>query len=212
MKQENILITEHGIKFNVNVIKGHKTGFFLDHRHNRLAIGQLAKNKHVLDVFSYAGGFSVHALVGQAASVTSLDISKQALNLAIENAKLNNAHEAHRVVHGDAFDVLSNMIKEKRKFDIIIIDPPAFAKRAKEIDKAIDSYARLAKLGSQLLRLGGTMILASCSSRITADVFFDTNEKALKNSPLTLVRKSFHDIDHPIGFTEGAYLKAGYYR
>ena len=210
--QEDILIKEHGVKFNVNVIKGHKTGFFLDHRHNRLAIGQMAQSKHVLDVFAYAGGFSVHALIGGAASVTSLDISKQALKLAVENAKLNIYDGTHEVICGDAFEVLSNMIKEKKKFDIIIIDPPAFAKRAKEIDRAIDSYSKLAKLGSQLVNHGGTLILASCSSRITADVFFEINEHALDNTPLKLIRKSFHDIDHPIAFKEGAYLKTGYYQ
>jgi 23S rRNA (cytosine1962-C5)-methyltransferase len=212
LEQENIVIREHGVKFKVNVIKGHKTGFFLDHRHNRLAIGQMAQSKTVLDVFSYAGGFSVHALVGGAASVTSLDISKQALSLATENAKLNIKGNKHTSLCGDAFDELSVMIANNKKFDIVIIDPPAFAKRAKEIDRAIESYTKLARLGSQLVSRGGTLVLASCSSRITADVFFDLNYKALRNSNLKLQKKTFHDIDHPITFKEGAYLKAGYYR
>ncbi len=212
LQQENVLIREHGVIFKVNVIKGHKTGFFLDHRHNRLAIGQMARSKNVLDVFSYAGGFSVHALVGGAASVTSLDISRQALSLATDNAKLNKVEGMHNTICGDAFEELQDMINEKKKFDIIIIDPPAFAKRATEVDRAIDSYAKLARLGSQLVKRGGTLILASCSSRVTADIFFETNNNALRNSHLKLTKKSFHDIDHPIGFKEGAYLKAGYYQ
>ncbi len=212
LEKEDVIIKEYGVKFKVNVIKGHKTGFFLDHRHNRRTIGQMAKSKQVLDVFSYAGGFSVHALVGGAESVTSLDISQQALLLAEENARLNSPESTHEVICGDAFEELSNMIYENKRFDIIIIDPPAFAKRAKEIDRAIESYSRLAKLGSKLLLPGGTLILASCSSRITAEVFFNINEKALKNTSLKLIKKTFHDIDHPISFKEGAYLKAGYYQ
>jgi len=211
LKGENIIIREHGVKFKVNVIKGHKTGFFLDHRHNRLTIGRMSKSKHVLDVFSYAGGFSVHAMAGGAASVTSLDISGQALGLAQENVKLNINTQKHEIICGDAFEELSLMNAEKKKFDIVIIDPPAFAKRAKEIERAIESYSRLAKLGGQLVKRGGTLILASCSSRITADVFFKINEEALRYTSLKLIKKTFHDIDHPIGFKEGAYLKAGYY-
>jgi len=212
LEQENILIREHGVTFKVNVIKGHKTGFFLDHRHNRLAIGKMARFKDVLDVFSYAGGFSVHALVGGAKSVTCLDISKQALDLASANAKLNSEENKLQGICGDAFSVLTRMIDQKKKYDIIIIDPPAFAKRASEINKAKDSYSKLAKLGSQLIKPKGILILASCSSRITSDVFFQINDEALKDTSLTLIEKTFHDIDHPIGFKEGAYLKAGYYQ
>jgi len=212
LEQENILIREHGVTFKVNVIKGHKTGFFLDHRHNRLAIGKMARSKHVLDVFSYAGGFSVHALVGGAKSVTCLDISKQALDLASANAKLNSEENKLQGICGDAFSVLTRMIDQKKKYDIIIIDPPAFAKRASEINKAKDSYSKLAKLGSQLIKPKGILILASCSSRITSDVFFQINDEALKDTSLTLIEKTFHDIDHPIGFKEGAYLKSGYYQ
>lgn len=212
LTEEDIVIKEHGVKFKVNVIKGHKTGFFLDHRSNRLEIGKLAKSKHVLDVFSYAGGFSVHALVGGASSVTSLDISNQALQLAEQNARLNSHRGNHETICGDAFEVLSSLIHVNKKFDIVIIDPPAFAKRAKEIERAKESYTRLAKLGSQLVKQGGTLMLASCSSRITADVFFELNEKALRGTSLKLVSKTFHDIDHPISFKEGAYLKSGYYQ
>ncbi len=209
---ENIIVKEHGIKFKVNVRKGHKTGFFLDHRHNRLAIGKLAESKEVLDVFSYAGGFSVHCVVGGAKTVTSLDISEQALSLASSNVKLNSANANLKLVRGDAFKQLDLMILNAQKFDIVIIDPPAFAKQASEIDRALDSYAKLAKLGSQLVKKGGTLILASCSSRVSADKFFETNERALYGSGLQLFRKTFHDIDHPIGFKEGAYLKTGFYR
>lgn len=211
LEDEDILIKEHGVKFKVNVIKGHKTGFFLDHRSNRFTIGRMSKSKDVLDVFSYAGGFSVHALVGGAKTVTCLDISKQALDLASENVGLNNSDKKLKGICGDAFDVMSQMIIDRKKFDIIIIDPPAFAKRASEIERAKESYSKLAKLGSQLIRKGGTLILASCSSRITSDVFFNLNEIALRGTGIKLSEKTFHDVDHPVTFKEGAYLKAGYY-
>jgi len=211
LENQEVIIKEHGVQFKVNVIKGHKTGFFLDHRNNRFVIGKMAESKDVLDVFSYAGGFAVHALVGGAKSVTCLDISKQALELAEGNAKLNSPERKLTGICGDAFEVLSNMILEKKKFDIVIIDPPAFAKRATEIERAKEAYSKLAKLGSQLVSPKGTLVLASCSSRVTADIFFELNEKALKETSLILKKKTFHDIDHPISFKEGAYLKAGYY-
>jgi len=211
LNNENIVIKEHGIKFKVNVVKGHKTGFFLDHRHNRLAIGKLSKAKEVLDIFSYAGGFSVHALVGGAKSVTSLDISKQALELAAENVQLNGDHKNHQTICGNAFEVLDQLEKQKKRFDIVIIDPPALAKKAREIEKALERYYKLAKLGSQLITKEGTLILASCSSRVSADDFFEVNQSALEKTGLILTKKTFHDLDHPIGFAEGAYLKCGYY-
>ena len=211
LENEDVIVIEHGVRFKVNVIKGHKTGFFLDHRHNRVQVGKMAKSKTVLDVFSYAGGFSVHALAGGASSVTSLDISPQAIDLAIQNGQLNKVKGKHEAICEDAFIALSKLIDDKRKFDIVIVDPPAFAKRAKEIEKAKDSYSRLARLGSQLIHKSGTLLLASCSSRVTAEDFFKLNAMALRGTSLRLKKKTFHDIDHPIGFREGAYLKAGYY-
>lgn len=215
LEDENILFEEHGVKFKANVIHGHKTGFFLDHRENRRLVGTMSKGKEVLDVFSYAGGFSVHALVGGAAHVTSLDISPHALKLASANVELNQDRVVgkHHTIARDAFEVLQEFVRNNKKFDLVIIDPPSFAKSAKEISGAINSYARLAKLGIKLTKSSGVLLLASCSSRISADDFFAINEEVIKNenSKLKLQRKSFHDVDHPIGFAEGSYLKAGYY-
>ncbi|WP_378187929.1 class I SAM-dependent rRNA methyltransferase [Aquimarina sp. W85] len=214
LEHEVVLFTEHGVKFSANVIYGHKTGYFLDHRHNRKRVGELAKHKSVLDVFSYAGGFSVHALVGGATSVTSLDISKQALVSAQNNAKLNNHSGTHNILAVDAFEGLATLISKKSKFDIVVIDPPSFAKRESEVGGAKQSYRRLAKLGVQLVKSTGMLVLASCSSRITAIDFFEIIEKELYRSgkDFTIIDKTYHDSDHPITFTEGAYLKCGYYR
>ena len=211
---EEIVFKEHGVRFSANVIKGHKTGFFLDHRHNRYKVQQLASGHKVLDVFSYAGGFSVHALVGGAKEVTSLDISEQALSLAKKNGALNKTKGKHLTICKDAFAELKNMTQLRKKFDLVIIDPPSFAKAAKEVDLALSQYDKLARLGVQLVSPGGMLLLASCSSRVTADKLFQIYNSALKSSgrKFELIEKTFHDVDHPIGFAEGAYLKSGYYR
>jgi 23S rRNA (cytosine1962-C5)-methyltransferase len=214
LKNETIIFTEHGLKFQANVIHGHKTGYFLDHRHNRKKVGELAKNKRVLDVFAYAGGFSVHALAGGAKEVISLDISKQALELSKENAALNPHKGKHETMAIDAFEGLENLHKQRKEFDMVIIDPPSFAKKDLETERAIKSYARLAKAGINLVAKNGILILASCSSRVSADDFFDTVTNELRRSrrAFEILEKTFHDIDHPIGFAEGAYLKTIYFR
>ncbi len=216
LAEEIVLFTEHDIHFSANVIHGHKTGYFLDHRENRRRVGALSKNKSVLDVFSYAGGFSVHALSNGAKEVVSLDISAQALKMALANGKLNNYTGTHKTMAIDAFLGLQQLIRDRKKFDVVVIDPPSFAKSAKEIDKAKHSYARLARLGAQLVAKNGLLVLASCSSRIMADDFFDICEAEIQNASkaFTILDKTFHDIDHPIieSFPEGAYLKCGYYQ
>lgn len=214
LKNEVVQFVEHGIQFSANVIKGHKTGYFLDHRANRRQVGLLSKNKTVLDVFSYAGGFSVHALANGATEVTSLDISEQALEIAVQNGKLNAYSGKHKTVAGDAFQILEELIAKKQKFDVVVIDPPSFAKQQKEVSLAKKKYAQLTQLGAQLTAKGGVLVLASCSSRVTATMFYDINTLILQahKRPFTILQKTDHDIDHPIGFPEGAYLKCAYYQ
>jgi len=213
LDNEVVQFIEHGIKFSANVIKGHKTGYFLDHRHNRKRVGELSKNKKVLDVFSYAGGFSVHALANGASEVTSLDISKQALQIAIDNGKLNTYPGIHKTITGDAFEEMQKLIHRNKTFDVVVIDPPSFAKQKSEIDLAKKKYGQLAELGVKLTSKNGILVLASCSSRVIEQSFFDLNHRVLKNQgrPFNMVMKTYHDIDHPVEFPEGAYLKCGYY-
>lgn len=214
LENEVVVFREHGVLFSANVIKGHKTGYFLDHRHNRKRVGELSKGKMVLDVFSYAGGFSVHALHGGAKEVISLDISRQALEIAKENASLNDHNGKHDILVTDAFEGLQSLIDAHKQFDIVVIDPPSFAKRESEISKAEKSYAKLARLGTRLVSPKGILVLASCSSRVIADDFFEICEENILDSGRTfeVLEKTYHDIDHPINFPEGAYLKCGYYR
>ena len=214
LENEVVEFVEHDVKFSAHVIKGHKTGYFLDHRANRKQVGEWSKNKTVLDVFSYAGGFSVHALYNGAKEVTSLDISKQALEVAIQNGKLNDYTGIHKTIAGDAFEALKQLIKDKKTFDVVVIDPPSFAKQASEIDLAKKKYAQLAQLGEQLTSKNGLLVLASCSSRVVPQAFFDINKQVLldSNRIFNLILKTGHDIDHPVTFPEGEYLKCGYYR
>jgi len=214
LENEVVNFVEHNVNFSANVIKGHKTGYFLDHRANRKQVGEWSKGKTVLDVFSYAGGFSGHALHNGAKEVTSLDISKQALEIAVENGKLNTYKGIHKTIAGDAFEELKKLIKNKVTYDVVVIDPPSFAKQASEIDLAKKKYAQLAELGEKLTAKNGLLVLASCSSRVLSQAFLDINSQTLSktNRPYKVELKTQHDLDHPIGFPEGAYLKCAYYR
>ena len=214
LNNEVVEFVEHDVKFSANVIKGHKTGYFLDHRANRKQVGELSKGKTVLDVFSYAGGFSVHALYNGAKEVTSLDISKQALEIAVKNGNLNNYQGTHKTIAGDAFLEMEKLINNGKTFDVVVIDPPSFAKQASEISLAKKKYAQLATLGAKLTAKRGLLVLASCSSRVVSQSFFDINLETINNVGRTYktVLTTEHDIDHPITFPEGAYLKCAYYR
>ena len=214
LENEVVEFVEHGVNFSANVIKGHKTGYFLDHRANRKQVGEWSSGKTVLDVFSYAGGFSVHALANQAKEVTSLDISAHALEIAKQNGTLNSYSGKHKTIVGDAFEEMKKLINNKITYDVVVIDPPSFAKQASEIELAKKKYAQLAQLGIKLTAKKGLLVLASCSSRVVSEEFFNINTVVLNKSRRkhTTILQTNHDDDHPIGFPEGAYLKCGYYR
>ncbi|WP_412985528.1 class I SAM-dependent rRNA methyltransferase [Pontimicrobium sp. IMCC45349] len=214
LENEVVEFVEHDVNFSANVIKGHKTGYFLDHRANRKQVGEWSSGKTVLDVFSYAGGFSVHALANNATEVTSLDISKQALEIAQQNGRLNDYTGIHKTIAGDAFDEMQKLINRKKTFDVVVIDPPSFAKQASEIPLAKKKYAQLAALGIQLTSKNGLLVLASCSSRVLSQAFFDINKQVLNatQKKYKVILKTEHDLDHPVTFPEGAYLKCAYYR
>ena len=226
-----VIFREHGVALRANVLDGHKTGFFLDHRDNRRRVGAAcAKRRHpetrswrgdrhtapatVLDVFSYAGGFAAHALVGGAAEVTCLDISRQALDLAEENAHLNLADPPLRMIAGDAFGEMARLAAAGRRFDIVVVDPPSFAKRAAEVEGALRAYRRLTRLALPLVAPGGLLLLASCSARVPAEDFYalQLGELGRSGRGFTEVARTAHDVDHPVTFAEGAYLKSLYVR
>ncbi len=214
LKDPEVLFTEHGVHFKTHVILGHKTGFFLDHRDNRHRIGSLSKGKTVLDVFSYAGGFSIHALAGGAKEVTCIDFSMQALALAKTNARLNPHSGIFNTLSGDAFTLLKELHKKGKTYDIVIIDPPSLAKSKSEKDIAKRKYAELARLGVALTKRKGILLLASCSSRITTTAFLEIHQREFAQLGVEYQTLAFteHDLDHPVTFKEGAYLKSVFYK
>lgn len=209
-----VLFQEHGLVFEAEPVTGQKTGFFLDQRENRRKVGGLAKGRHVLNVFSYTGGFTVHAAAGGARSVTSIDLSKPAIEAVERNLDLNRhlasvARCPHRGLAVDAFQALETMAQEGRRFGLVILDPPMFAQSAAQAPPALRAYARLTRLGLSVLQPGGTLVQASCSNRVDAQAFFDCviDAAAQAGRPLENIETTDHAMDHPIGFADGQYLK-----
>ena len=214
VRNEGVRFLENGLYFEADVVQGQKTGFFLDQRDNRARVEKLAAGRRVLNVFAYTGGFSLYAARGGAKEVVSLDLSQPALANAMRNFKLNRANEAvaaaeHELLVGDAFLTMQQLIANKRRFEMVIIDPPAFAKRKEEVERAVAAYGRLVRLGLKLLRPGGVLVMASCSSRVSADQFFELVHKTALGVERALqeIERTGHALDHPIAFPEGAYLK-----
>jgi len=212
-----VCFLENGLTFEADPIHGQKTGFFLDQRENRANVEGLAQGKRVLNVFAYNGGFSLYAARGGATMVASLDLSRPALAAAERNFALNQhdphvAATAHQLLVGDAFTLLQQLATDGARYDLVIIDPPAFAKRQSEVERALHAYTQLTRLGLQVLQPRGTIVLASCSSRVTADAFVINAQQAAAKAgrPLQIFAQTGHALDHPVRFAEGAYLKCLY--
>ncbi|MBK7021043.1 MAG: class I SAM-dependent rRNA methyltransferase [Candidatus Microthrix parvicella] len=214
-----VRFTEGGLVFEADVRRGQKTGHFLDQRANRLRVGRLAEGCDVLDVFASTGGFSVHAAAGGARSVHSVDLSAPTLAAAEANMALNiDRSEVAACVHttevGDAFEVMSTLARSGAGYDVVVIDPPSFAQKQSSVEGAVRAYARLTHLALPLLRPGGVLVQASCSSRVSADQFFAAVLGAadVAGDQLDELARTGADLDHPVTFPEGAYLKAGFWR
>lgn len=210
-----IVFRENGLFFAADVIRGHKTGTFFDHRDNRQWVRKVAQGRSTLDVYAYTGGFSVYAAAGGASDITAIDISRPALELAAENIARNVAEGVADAVPftpliGDAFKLLGELAAAGRRFDLVIADPPTFAKRRDEVDGALAAYRRLTALLLDVASPGGILVVASCSSRVPAELFFETVLRAAEQveRPLWIHRKSGHALDHPVldSFPEGEYL------
>jgi len=209
-----VTFQENGLRFSADVVAGQKTGFFFDHRDNRRRVERLAAGKRVLNVFAYTGAFSLYAARGGAPQVTSTDLSEPALAAAVEQFALNGddpnvAAAEHEVLAGDAFQTLQMLAAADRRFDMVIVDPPTFARRQAELPRALSAYRRLVAGALAVLRPGGTLVMASCTARITAGQFFETVHEAARESgrPLEEIERTGHPLDHPVTFPEGAYLK-----
>ncbi|KAB2817213.1 class I SAM-dependent rRNA methyltransferase [Phaeocystidibacter marisrubri] len=201
-------ILENGNSFTVNWVEGQKTGFFLDQRDNRKLVGEMSKNKKVLNAFAYSGGFSVYALNNGAREVHSVDLSKKACELADQNAALNSNATAHRSFASDVQEFLKTMDND---YDVVILDPPAFAKRKKAVHKAVQAYKRLNATAIQHMKPGTLLFTFSCSQNVSTQMFTDTIRAAAIETgrPIQILKELRQPADHPenIFFPEGHYLK-----
>jgi len=204
-----VIVKENGVKFKVDFIEGQKTGFFLDQRDNRQLLRTLSQGKKVLNAFSYTGGFSVYALAGGATEVHSVDISEDAVQGAEENVRLNFPHANHKGIAKDCFDYLKEM--PANEYDIIVLDPPAFAKNARAVENASRGYKQINMRGFQKVKPGGLVFTFSCSQNIDKDLFqkivFGAAADARRN--VRIVHQLHQPADHPINIfhPEGEYLK-----
>jgi 23S rRNA (cytosine1962-C5)-methyltransferase len=207
-----VVIREHGVRFGVDVRRGQKTGFFLDQRENRALVRRLSAGREVLNCFSFSGGFSVNAALGGARRVFSVDQDADAIALARDNFGRNGLDpNAHDFLAADVFDLLASFRREGRRFDLVILDPPAFAKSQRAVQGALDGYASLNRQALEVVEPGGLLVTASCSARVSPEAFEGAvREAGFKASvDLTLVEERFQPPDHPLRlqFPEGRYLK-----
>jgi len=202
------VVLENNMKLNVNWVEGQKTGFFLDQRVNRALLGTYAKDKSVLNTFSYSGGFSISALLGGATNVVSVDVSKTAVELCDQNAELNNVSENHTAI---AADVLAYLKDDEENYDIVVLDPPAFAKSLKKKHAATMGYKRLNALGIQKVKPGGLLFTFSCSQVIDEPLFIHTVTAAAMEvgRECQILHRLSQGPDHPVSIfhPEGHYLK-----
>ncbi len=205
-----VQVREHGVPFEVDLGAGQKTGAFLDQRENRRRVGHLGAGKRVLNLFSYAGGFSLHAALAGAVT-TSVDIASHAHKTAQASFKLAGVEpRGHSFVAADAFAFLEDAKKKGKRWDLVVSDPPSFAPSEKNKSRALAAYRQLHKACAGVLEDSGTFCAASCSSHVTADDFADTlDDAALGRSDLRLLEMHGNPADHPTlpGFPEGRYLK-----
>jgi 23S rRNA (cytosine1962-C5)-methyltransferase len=210
-----VVFLETGLRFEADVSRGQKTGFFLDQRENRRRVESLARGRTVLNAFSFSGGFSLYAARGGAVSVTDLDLSAHALASAERNFALNRDNPAiaacrHELVQAEAFEWLG--ANPQRHYDLVILDPPSLAKREADRAGAIRAYQKLATLGLGKLSPGGILVACSCSAHVTVDEFFAAVRQAVARSGRAgkELETTRHAPDHQASFKEAEYLKAVY--
>ncbi len=215
---DQVAVRENGVQFIVDPWHGQKTGFFLDQRDKREALRKYARNKRVLNCFSYTGGFSVYAAQsGPTTRVTSVDISASAIDAARGHFALNGLDpEAHAFLVADVFDYLEEARRNGEQFDVVVLDPPAFAKTQAARSQALKAYRRLNTLGMQVLRPGGILLTCSCSGVVGMDDLLGTLSQVARHlrRPVQLLESYTHGVDHPINLVmpETAYLKAVFCR
>ncbi|WP_111412859.1 class I SAM-dependent rRNA methyltransferase [Billgrantia lactosivorans] len=207
-----VAMEENGVRFHVPVLDGQKTGWFYDHRANRAWLNGLVAGKRVLDLFSYVGGWGVQAAAHGASEVLCVDASAQALERVAENAALNGLHEQVAVGEADAFEALAALKADGEQFDVVILDPPAFIKKRKDIPNGERAYARLNREAMRLLGRDGLLLSASCSMHLAPERLVDVVRGAVRHQDRhgQVVYQGHQAPDHPVhpAIPETAYLKA----
>ena len=210
-KSTECTIEEYGVKIKVDIKTGHKTGFYLDQRESRVSAGQYSTGKTVLNCFSYTGTFSLHCALNGAKEVINVDVSQAALDIAKENAELNNINNGISFIKADVFKLLRQYREEKRTFDMIILDPPKFVESKAQLTGACRGYKDINMIAMQLLNPGGILLTFSCSGLMDAGLF----QKIVADAALDAKRNTYivdrlHQApDHPVSsnYPEGYYLK-----
>lgn len=207
---EKIEFKENGLKFSTDLVNGQKTGFFLDQRENRHLIRSISKGKNLLNVCGYTGAFTVAAIAGGCKQSVTVDIAKPALIEAEQNLRLNGFFNGnHKLVTADMYDYLAQC--KDKSFDIVVLDPPSMAKNRRDCEKAIRAYRKLNQAGVRVVKSGGFLYTASCTSQVSRQEFLTAVKDgiAAAGRRAVIVRESFHTYDHPTSLShpEGPYLK-----
>ena len=206
-----IIIQENGLQFYVDIEHGQKTGYFLDQQDNRRAIQHIVKGADVLGAFTYTGTFEIHAAHYGAKSVLGIDISENAVAQANKNAALNKLDHIVKFEAMNAFDVLKNWGKEGRKYDVVMLDPPAFTKNRSSIEKAVTGYKEINLRGMKMINNGGFLVTSSCTNLVSPELFLDTIYMAAKDAKKRIRQVTYQtqSSDHPIiwGMENTHYLK-----
>ncbi|HPZ89249.1 MAG TPA: class I SAM-dependent rRNA methyltransferase [Flavihumibacter sp.] len=206
-----IVINENGLRFNVDLENGQKTGYFLDQQDNRRAIKNIVKGADVLGAFTYTGTFEIHAAYYGAKSVLGLDISGAAVEQANRNAALNGYEKTCKFIEVNAFDVLKQWSKEGKQYDVVMLDPPAFTKSRENIQKAITGYKEINLRGMKLVKPGGFLVTTSCTNLVQPELFLEIIQLAANDARRTLRQVVYQTqaSDHPIvwGWDNTHYLK-----
>jgi 23S rRNA (cytosine1962-C5)-methyltransferase len=206
-----IMIQENGLQFYVDIENGQKTGYFLDQQDNRRAIKNIVQGAEVLGAFTYTGTFEIHAAHYGAKSVLGIDISENAVAQANKNAVLNKLDHIVKFEAMNAFDVLKKWGKEGRKYDVVMLDPPAFTKSRNNIDKAVTGYKEINLRGMQMIRSGGFLVTSSCTNLVSPELFLETIQMAAWDAKKRIRQVTYQtqSSDHPIiwGMENTHYLK-----
>ncbi len=213
---DTVTINEGSAQFHVPLLHGQKTGWFFDHRLNRQRMTHYVKDKTVLDLFSYLGSWGIQAALAGAREVTCVDASASALELAEENARLNNVADKTSVWKQDVFEALRELRAQNRRFDVVILDPPAFIQRRKDVKNGIEAYRRVNQQAMQVLARDGILISASCSAHLDSDTLKDLLLKTSRHLDrhLVITEQGHQGPDHPIhpAMPEMEYLKTFFCR